>query len=193
MKFSKDTILTTGQVSEICRVVPKTVSKWVDSGRLTGYRIPGSRDRRVVLSDLLRFMRANGIPTITIEGDCRKILLLGKNGDAFQTLQHHLNNWPGYAVAHRDSLFNAGLTIEEFCPHVVFIDMNDDSLIPTQICRTIHDHRQFQYTRIVAICPDLSDGEVQALIQNGFDGILRRPFTSDQIKATIQKFTLFEH
>ena len=38
-------VFTTGQVAKICKVAPRTVSKWFDSGRLRGYRIPGSQDR----------------------------------------------------------------------------------------------------------------------------------------------------
>ena len=44
------TIFTTGQVAKICKVAPRTVSKWFDSGRLRGYRIPGSQDRRIPVS-----------------------------------------------------------------------------------------------------------------------------------------------
>ena len=40
-------VFTTGQVAKICQVAPRTVSKWFDSGRLKGYRIPGSQDRRI--------------------------------------------------------------------------------------------------------------------------------------------------
>ncbi len=38
-------VFTTGQVAKICKVAPRTVSTWFDSGRLKGYRIPGSQDR----------------------------------------------------------------------------------------------------------------------------------------------------
>ena len=36
-------VFTTGQVAKICKVAPRTVSKWFDSGRLKGYRIPDHR------------------------------------------------------------------------------------------------------------------------------------------------------
>jgi len=45
MQKRKD-VLTTGQVAQICNVAPRTVTKWFDSGRLKGYRIPGSKDRK---------------------------------------------------------------------------------------------------------------------------------------------------
>lgn len=56
-------VLTTGQVSRICHVAPRTVCKWFDSGRLRGYRIPGGRDRRIPLTELMRFLKTHGIPT----------------------------------------------------------------------------------------------------------------------------------
>ncbi|MFA6426095.1 MAG: helix-turn-helix domain-containing protein, partial [Phycisphaerae bacterium] len=36
-------IFTTGQVAQICKVAPRTVTKWFDTGQLKGYRIPGGR------------------------------------------------------------------------------------------------------------------------------------------------------
>lgn len=58
----KEGVFTTGEVARICNVAPRTVSKWFDSGRLKGYRIPGSNDRRFPAAHLFRFMRENHIP-----------------------------------------------------------------------------------------------------------------------------------
>ena len=49
-------VFTTGQVAKICKVAPRTVSKWFDSGRLKGYRIPGSQDRRIPREYLIKFL-----------------------------------------------------------------------------------------------------------------------------------------
>ncbi len=53
---------TTSQVAEICQVAPSTVSHWFDSGRLNGYRRPGSLERQARREWLLRFLRENDIP-----------------------------------------------------------------------------------------------------------------------------------
>ena len=53
-------VFTTGQVAKICKVAPRTVSKWFDSGRLRGYRIPGSQDRRIPREHLIKFLEAMG-------------------------------------------------------------------------------------------------------------------------------------
>lgn len=55
-------IYTTGQVAKICKVAPRTVSKWFDSGRLRGYRIPGIQDRRIPREHLIRFLKEYGFP-----------------------------------------------------------------------------------------------------------------------------------
>lgn len=60
--MTQDYIYTTGEVSKICNVAPRTVSKWFDSGRLKGYRIPGSMDRRIPEADLISFMKQHGLP-----------------------------------------------------------------------------------------------------------------------------------
>lgn len=55
-------VFTTGQAAAVCRVAPRTAGKWIDAGRLKGYRIPGSNDRRIGRDDLISFMRVSNIP-----------------------------------------------------------------------------------------------------------------------------------
>lgn len=57
-----DTVYSTGKIATICRVAPRTVSKWFDSGKLQGYRIPLSKDRRVPRENLLAFLKEHGFP-----------------------------------------------------------------------------------------------------------------------------------
>ncbi len=50
-------VFTMGQVARLCHVAPTTAQKWFDNGWLIGWRIPGSRDRRVERVELIAFMR----------------------------------------------------------------------------------------------------------------------------------------
>lgn len=54
-------IYTTGQIATMCKVAPRLVTKWFDSGRLRGYRIPGTQDRRVPREYLLSFLQEYGM------------------------------------------------------------------------------------------------------------------------------------
>jgi excisionase family DNA binding protein len=55
-------VLKVGECANYCRVAPRTVTKWIDSGRLKGYRLPGSQDRRVDENDLIEFMEKYELP-----------------------------------------------------------------------------------------------------------------------------------
>jgi two-component system, OmpR family, response regulator RpaA len=94
-KLRSQSIFTTGQIARICNVAPRTVSKWFDSGKLQGYRIPGSQDRRVLKENLFKFMREYGLPIDErllqeVPGlvliDCQKALIseATRNADAFK-------------------------------------------------------------------------------------------------------------
>jgi two-component system, OmpR family, response regulator RpaA len=62
MRPTPHAVFTTGQVAHICSVAPGTVVKWFDSGRLTGFRVPGSRERRIMRESLVAFMERHGMP-----------------------------------------------------------------------------------------------------------------------------------
>lgn len=55
-------VFSTGEIATITKVSCRTAAKWIDAGRLKGYRIPGSEDRRVGREELIRFLRDNGMP-----------------------------------------------------------------------------------------------------------------------------------
>jgi len=56
------TVFTTGEAAKICKVSQQTIIRCFDSGQLKGFRVPGSRFRRIPRDQLYAFMRDNGIP-----------------------------------------------------------------------------------------------------------------------------------
>ena len=51
------TVFTTGEAAEICKVSQQTIIRCFDSGRLKGFRVPGSRFRRIPREALIQFMK----------------------------------------------------------------------------------------------------------------------------------------
>src|SRR5512146_2882801 len=89
-------VLTTGEVARICHVAPRTVSKWFDTGKLRGYRIPGSRDRRIPVDQLIRFMRAHDIPLKGLDGGTLRVLLVDDEPATLELLRDMFANSPKY-------------------------------------------------------------------------------------------------
>jgi excisionase family DNA binding protein len=53
-------VLTTTEISRICRVAPRTVAMWIDGGELNGHRVGVCR--RVYVPDLVQFMKDRNMP-----------------------------------------------------------------------------------------------------------------------------------
>lgn len=55
-------VFTTGDLAVLLSVAPATVSKWLDTGLMKGYRLPtGSRDRRFPREYVIAFCRQHGM------------------------------------------------------------------------------------------------------------------------------------
>lgn len=115
------TIFTVGQVAKICKVAPRTVSKWFDSGRLRGYRIPGSQDRRIPREHLIRFLKEHGMPLGELEDESLiKVLLVFSDGVVRRELEEAGNG--EFKILTAASGFEAGIQIESMVPDCVVVD-----------------------------------------------------------------------
>ena len=110
-------VFTTGQVAKICKVAPRTVSKWFDSGRLRGYRIPGSQDRRIPREQLIRFLKEHGMPLGELEEEeWHKILVIGAEKLFIDRIKELLPEDDDYKYEIANSGFEAGHSSRELPP-----------------------------------------------------------------------------
>src|SRR5438045_8615145 len=117
-------VFTTGQVAKICKVAPRTVSKWFDSGRLRGYRIPGSQDRRIPREQLIRFLKEHGMPLGELEEEeWHKILVIGAERIFIDRLQALLPERAVFKYEIATSGFEAGIQPESCPPDPIGSDL----------------------------------------------------------------------
>lgn len=188
MPFDKE-VLTTGEVAKICNVAPRTVSKWFDSGSLKGYRIPGSRDRRIPSGELMKFMRAHGIPLEGLNSGRTRVLIVDGERDVVDTLEKILTEQTSYDVHTATSAFSAGMECEKFKPHVVLMDIHLGENDAKAFVDNIRKNEHLQFTKVVAMSGKLTDGQSQALRGQGFDSFLKKPFQVRQVVEAIEAAT----
>lgn len=188
MARQKD-ILTTGEVAKICNVAPRTVSKWFDSGQLRGYRIPGSKDRRIPLSSLVRFMKAHQIPIDGIQSGQTRVLIVDDESEIVEVLRKVLVEQANYEVKTVHSGFAAGVECEKFRPHVMLLDMHLGDVKGEDVLKLVRSNDDLQLTKVVAMSGKFTDGQAQHLLQQGFDGYLRKPFHVRQVIETVEEAT----
>ena len=169
-------VLTTGEVARICNVAPRTVSKWFDAGQLRGYRIPGSKDRRIPLDQLVRFMRAHGIPLNGLDNGAWRVLVIDNDKALCEAIVKALGDGDRYEVTAAESAIEAGAAAQEAKPHVVIVDVTLPDVVPKTLVRWFRSHRQLRNACLIGVARGLTAGQGQELCQQGFDGYLCKPF-----------------
>jgi excisionase family DNA binding protein len=182
-------VLTTGQVAQICNVAPRTVTKWFDSGQLKGYRIPGSRDRRIPTNELVRFMKAHDMPIDALNMGSLRVLVLDSDGSRAEGLAKALRDKRDYEVFVAGNSFDGGLAAQRERPHVILINLMARDIDAGQICRYVRSNEDLSAMRIVALAGQINDAEAHALQQKGFDAVITHTTDLADLIRTIEQVT----
>ena len=169
-------VFTTGQVAKICKVAPRTVSKWFDSGRLRGYRIPGSQDRRIPREQLIRFLKEHGMPLGELEEEeWHKILVIGAERIFIDRLQELLPESDDFKYEIANSGFEAGIQAESFHPDTIVIDLSLGRSEAIQIAQNLRRNPQYETTQIIGLASE-DEAAPEKLTEYGFSETFKKPF-----------------
>lgn len=182
-------VLTTGDVAKICNVAPRTVSKWFDSGQLRGYRIPGSKDRRIPMTELIRFMKAHNMPTDELTGGKVRVLVVDSNKTSAEALADALGSHDEYDVHTVGSNFETGSAVQKLNPGVVIINLLAQDIHARSICDNIRSDEDLQGIKIVALANHLSESEASALLSQGFDTYVCDMQNAGEILRAVEELT----
>lgn len=178
-------VFTTGQVAKICKVAPRTVSKWFDSGRLRGYRIPGSQDRRIPRESLIRFLKEHGMPLGELEEEgLHKVLIIGAEKVFIDRVQTLLADEDEFKYQTANSGFEAGIQAESFHPDTIVIDLAMGRSEGLQIAQNLKRNPAYEATIIIALA--LEDEPNPDDLKNfGFNEVFKKPFDIALLAKTI--------
>ncbi len=178
-------VFTTGQVAKICKVAPRTVSKWFDSGRLKGYRIPGSQDRRIPREYLIRFLKEHGMPLGDLEDEAMaKVLLVGQDQVLIENLKQKLPIDRSFKVAVAASGFEAGIQAESFHPDCIIVDFSIGRIEALQICQNLRRNPEYTDTILIALLPD--DGSSTSFDRSSINETFKKPFDAALLAERIR-------
>ena len=175
---------TTGQVANICGVAPRTVAKWIDSGSLKGYRIPGSQDRRVMRDELIQFMRKHNMPEsgdLDVFSYC--VLLIGLSRGMVHDAIVALPGADNYAVRAVEDAFEAGMVSATWPPTVAVIDLLIGRPEGCAIAGRLQ--KSFDGVTIIGLAVE-DETNVKQLHKVGFDTVLKAPIDTALLMQTIR-------
>jgi len=170
------TVFTTGEAAEICQLSQQTIIRCFDSGQLGGFRVPGSKFRRIPRDKLLKFMKDNGIPLDTLESDKVKVLVVDDDPDIVELFVDALGRDGRFDVRSARTGFDAGVEANRFRPDIVVLDYMLPDINGNVVCRTIRESDDLQHIRILIISGVVNRSEVDSLLEAGADDFIKKPF-----------------
>ena len=179
-------VFTTGQVAKICKVAPRTVSKWFDSGRLKGYRIPGSQDRRIPREQLIRFLKQHDMPLGELEEEeWHKVLLIGTDKLFNDRIKELLPENDDFKFELANSGFEAGTLAQSFHPDTIVIDLGLGRSESVQITANLRKNEAYTSTLIIGLAGE-DEADPDKLKDYGFNDIFKQPFDAALLAERIR-------
>jgi excisionase family DNA binding protein len=178
------TVFTTGEAAKICKVSQQTIIRCFDNGQLKGFRVPGSRFRRIPREMLYKFMKDNGIPTDALESGKRKVLLVDDDTELVELMTKVLEEDGRFEVRVATTGFDAGMMVKEYRPDIIVLDVMLPDINGKEVCQRVRADHSLEDVRILCISGMIEEDKIQDLKLSGADDFLHKPF---EIEALIER------
>jgi len=175
------TVFTTGEAAKICKVSQQTIIRCFDNGSLKGFRVPGSRFRRIPRDQLLSFMRDNQIPTDALESGNRKVLVVDDDVELVELLVDVFERDPRFEVRMANNGFDAGMLVKEFKPDLVVLDVMLPDINGKEVCQRVRSDDTLDSVKIICISGMVEQDKVADLKAAGANDFMQKPFTVDKL------------
>jgi excisionase family DNA binding protein len=173
------TVFTTGEAAKICKVSQQTIIRCFDNGQLKGFRVPGSKFRRIPREALYRFMKDNQIPTDALENGKRKVLLVDDDVEIVDLIDKALRDDGRFEVKIARNGFDAGMMVKEYRPDLIILDVMLPDINGKEVCHRVRADSNLEEVRIICISGLVEDEKIQELRLAGADDFISKPFDVD--------------
>jgi two-component system OmpR family response regulator len=175
------TVFTTGEAAEICKVSQQTIIRCFDSGRLRGFRVPGSRFRRIPRDALIAFMKDNGIPPDSLDSGKQKVLVVDDDPEIVELFVDVLERDGRFEVKTASSGYDAGMLTQEFMPDLLILDYMLPDINGNVVCQTIRKNPNFESMKIIIVSGVVNQDEINDLLKSGADDFVKKPFNIEKL------------
>ena len=115
-------VFTTGETAKICNVSQQTIIRCFDSGRLSGFKVPGSRFRRIPRPELVRFMQQNGMNMNRFGQGYTQVLVIGLSAANVDSVIKTHSVGHAVKITHAEDAWSAGFMSKECQPSLILIN-----------------------------------------------------------------------
>ena len=175
------TVFTTGEAAKICKVSQQTIIRCFDSGQLRGFRVPGSRFRRIPRDILYRFMKENGIPTDALESGRRKALIVDDDEELVELIRDALDADGRFEIRVANNGFDAGMMVKEDHPDIIVLDIMLPDINGKEVCQRVRSDSNLDDVKIICISGMVEQDKIEDLKASGANEFVQKPFEVEQL------------
>jgi excisionase family DNA binding protein len=183
-------LFTTGDVAEICRISQQTVIRCFDAGKIEGFRVPGSKFRRIPRQKLIKFMKENNIPLDNLETGKKRILIVDDDAEIIELIVDILARDGRFETETASSGYEAGISTQLFRPDLILLDYMLPDINGNVVCQTIRKNPEFESIKIIIISGVVKKDEIDQLLKSGAEDFIKKPFNitelTDKIATVLQ-------
>jgi excisionase family DNA binding protein len=181
------TVFTTGEAAKICKVSQQTIIRCFDSGQLRGFRVPGSRFRRIPRDILYRFMKENGIPTDALESGRRKALVVDDDEELVELIRDALEADGRFEIRVANNGFDAGMMVREYHPDIIVLDVMLPDINGKEVCQRVRSDPALDDVKIICISGMVEQDKIEDLKASGANDFMQKPF---EVESLIERICL---
>ena len=174
-------VYTTGEAADICKVSQQTIIRCFDAGRLAGFRVPGSKFRRIPREALIKFMKENAIPLDNLDSGKKKVLVVDDDAEIVELFVDVLNRDGRFDVKTASTGYDAGVMTQEFLPDLLILDYMLPDINGNVVCQTVRGNPKFEHMKIIIVSGVVKQEEINELLQAGADDFVKKPFNIEKL------------
>ena len=174
-------VYTTGEAADVCKVSQQTIIRCFDAGRLQGFRVPGSKFRRIPREALVKFMKDNAIPLDNLDSGRKKILVVDDDAEIVELFVDVLNRDGRFEVKTAATGYDAGVMTQEFLPDLVILDYMLPDINGNVVCQTVRSNPKFEHMKIIIVSGVVNQEEINELLHAGADDFVKKPFNIEKL------------
>ncbi len=184
---NKASNLSTFTIAEMLHVDPGSVANWIDQGLLKAHRTPGGH-RRVIIDDLVRFLREHKMPIPPeLETTPVRILVVDDEEPVTKLIARAIRTqFPDFEVIEANDGFRAGATIATIRPDVVILDLRMPGMDGYDVCRMIKSQETTRHAEVIAITAYPSPESKKQILDCGARVCLNKPLDLDRLLKEVK-------
>ncbi|HOL21603.1 MAG TPA: response regulator [bacterium] len=188
-KLTNKKFYTTGDIAEIFGVSRISAYKWVKSGKIKAFKVPGGR-YRITKKTISEFIKKSGLEEklSALFDTTIKILIVDDEKLLAKSIKDYIESkYPSWHINLAYDGFEAGRLITNIDPDIIILDLFLPGINGFHLCRRIKNDESTKHIKIIAITGYPTDENIRKIKECGADAVIGKPFDMNELEKIIKE------